>query len=132
MDFYLNTSMDSTYAKKYSTLICAFTQASNTSAKENLDIFYNVKTFLGLICILPLLECMQYLSKFVQARDVFICDFIDVINTCEGYLYRMYVVWLKIMAMEMEYFKLSLLLQITHMILYTWFGLLNPLLVWNM
>jgi len=36
------------------------------------------------------------------------------------------------MAIEMGYFKLSLLLQITHMIFYTWFGLLNLLLVWNM
>jgi hypothetical protein len=42
-------------------------QTTNTSAKENLDLFCNVKTFSGLICILPLLECMQFLSKFVQA-----------------------------------------------------------------
>jgi len=58
MDFYFNTSMDSTYAEKYSTLICVFTQAANNLIKENLDILYDVKTFLGLTCILPLFECM--------------------------------------------------------------------------
>jgi hypothetical protein len=58
MDIYYNTSMDSTYARKYSSLICAFTQVANTLAKENLDIFYKVETFLGLTCISPLFECM--------------------------------------------------------------------------
>jgi hypothetical protein len=75
---------------------------------------------------------MQSLSKFMQARDIFICDFIDVVKTYEGDIYKMYARQLKVMAMEMGYFKLSLLLYITHMILYTWFGLLNLLLVWNM
>jgi hypothetical protein len=39
-------------------------QVVNTLAKENLDLS-NVEIFLGLTCILPLLKCMQSLSKFV-------------------------------------------------------------------
>jgi hypothetical protein len=39
-------------------------QVANTSAKANLDFLCNVKTFVDLIYILPLLECMQFLSKF--------------------------------------------------------------------
>jgi len=103
-------------------------QVAITLAKANLDLLYNVKTFLGFICIIPLLECMQFLSKFVQAQDVFICDFIDIVKACEGDLYRVYVEPIT----NYGYFRLSLLLQITHMIFYTWFGLLNLLLVWSM
>jgi hypothetical protein len=66
-------------------------QIAITSAKANLDRLCNVKTFLGLICILPLLECMRFLSKFAQAQNVFICDFIDTVKACEGDLYRVYV-----------------------------------------
>jgi hypothetical protein len=33
---------------------------------------------------------MQSLSKFVQAQDFFICDFIDVVKACERDLHRMY------------------------------------------
>jgi hypothetical protein len=65
--------------------------ATQHFAKENLNFFCNVKMFLGLICILPLFECKQFLSKFVQARDVFICDFIDIVKACERDLYRVYV-----------------------------------------
>ncbi len=31
------------------------------------------------------------MSKFVQACDVFICDFVDVVKACEGDIYRLYV-----------------------------------------
>jgi hypothetical protein len=41
------------------------------------------------------------------------------------------LIQLQVMAMEMGYFKLSLLLQITHKIVYIWFKLLNLLLVWS-
>jgi len=78
---------------KYKSLIMPMfdEQITNTLAKANLDLFYNVKISLGLICILPLLECMQFVSKFIQARNVFICDFIDIIKACERDLYRLYV-----------------------------------------
>jgi len=34
---------------------------------------------------------MQFLSKFVQAQDVFVCDFVDAIKACERDLYKLYV-----------------------------------------
>jgi hypothetical protein len=55
-------------------------KVANTLAKANLDLLCNVKTFLGFIYILPLLEWVQSLSKFAQTQDVFICDFIDIVK----------------------------------------------------
>jgi hypothetical protein len=40
---------------------------------------------------LHLLECMQFLLRFVQFYDLFICDFVDVIKICERNLYKVYV-----------------------------------------
>jgi hypothetical protein len=53
-----------------------------------MDLLCGVKNFQGLIYMLPLFECMPFLSKFAQARDVFICDFIDVVKACEKDLHR--------------------------------------------
>jgi hypothetical protein len=65
--------------------------ALNTKAKGNLDLLCDVETFLGLSYIIPLLGCMQSLSKFVQVWDVFICDFVVTIKACERDLYKLYV-----------------------------------------
>jgi hypothetical protein len=34
---------------------------------------------------------MQFLSKFFQTQDVFVCDFVDAIKACEKNLYKLYV-----------------------------------------
>jgi len=65
--------------------------ALNTKAKGNLNLLCDVETFLGLSYIIPLLGCMQSLSKFVQVWDIFICDFVDAIKVCERDLYKLYV-----------------------------------------
>jgi hypothetical protein len=53
----------------------------NAMAKANLDLSCDVKTFIGLICILPLIECIQSkVSKFAQACNIFIYYFDDVIK----------------------------------------------------
>jgi hypothetical protein len=81
-----------------------------------------VETFLGLSYIIPLFECMQSLSKFVQVWNVFICDFVDVIKACERDIYTNYMlIQLQTMGMSMEFSKYSLQLCITHMIPYIWF-----------
>jgi hypothetical protein len=41
--------------------------------------------------MIPLLECLPFLSKFNQAQDVFICDFVDLIKACEGDIYKLYI-----------------------------------------
>jgi len=33
---------------------------------------------------------MQFLSKFAQVQDVFVCDFVDAIKACERDLYKLY------------------------------------------
>jgi hypothetical protein len=50
----------------------------NEYAKANLELFCNIKTFLGLAYIIPMLKCVQNLSKVVETFDVFICDFVVV------------------------------------------------------
>ncbi len=50
-----------------------------------------MEIFLGLSYIIPLHECMQFLFKFVQVQDVFVCDFVDAIKACERDLYKLYV-----------------------------------------
>ncbi len=66
-------------------------QSSNTTTKGNLYLFCELETFMGLSCIIPLLKCMQFLSKFAQAWDAFIFYFVDAFKACEGNLYRLYV-----------------------------------------
>ncbi len=43
-----------------------------------------IETLLGLNAIMPLLEVVHSLIKFVQLHDVFVCDFIVVNKICEG------------------------------------------------
>ncbi len=63
--------------------------ALNTKAKGNLDLLCDVETFMDLNYIIPLLGCMQSLSKFFQVWDVFIYDFVDAITAYERYLYKL-------------------------------------------
>jgi hypothetical protein len=63
---------------------------AHDSTMANLELLCNVEVFIGLICIIPMLECVQNLSKFAQTCDVFICDFVDVLKNCVGDLYCMY------------------------------------------
>jgi hypothetical protein len=60
---------------------------SNESVKANPGLFHDIKVFLGLVCIILMLECIQGLFKFVQNQDAFICDFVVIIKSCQGDLY---------------------------------------------
>ncbi len=48
--------------------------------KKNLKSLCDVEIILGLPCILPLLECVHALIKVVQGKDVFVCDFVEVVK----------------------------------------------------
>jgi hypothetical protein len=37
---------------------------------------------MGLTCIMPLLEAIHALIKFVQAHDTWLCDFLNSIKMC--------------------------------------------------
>jgi predicted glycosyltransferase involved in capsule biosynthesis len=41
-------------------------QASHDTTKTSLELFCDVEVFLGLTCIIPMLEFIQGLSKFAQ------------------------------------------------------------------
>jgi hypothetical protein len=43
----------------------------------------------GLAYVLPLMENMQSFLKFVQKRDIFICDFIAIVKVCSSHLYNL-------------------------------------------
>jgi len=45
---------------------------------------------LGLNVIMPFLEVVSSLLKFAQLCDVFVCDFIAMVEICEGDIYWMY------------------------------------------
>jgi hypothetical protein len=51
-------------------------------------------TFIPWVCLLfsNYMENMQSLLEFVQSKDIFICDFIIVVQVFQGKLYTMYYV----------------------------------------
>lgn len=56
-------------------------------AKASLELFCDVEMFLGLTCIIPMLELVQGLSKFAHNWDIFICNFVVTIKEYEVQLY---------------------------------------------
>jgi hypothetical protein len=52
------------------------------ATKTNLQHLYEVKVVMGLTCIMPLLEAIHVLIKFVQAHDTCLCDFLNSIKMC--------------------------------------------------
>jgi hypothetical protein len=63
--------------------------ATIDNTKLNYELLCDVKTLLGLACVLPLLEVMQRLFKFAQRCDTFICGFVSIVKLCEVELFTM-------------------------------------------
>ncbi len=59
--------------------------------KTNLANLSDFGTILGLPCILFMLESINVLMIFSQARDVFVCDYIGILKICKVDLYKMYI-----------------------------------------
>jgi hypothetical protein len=57
---------------------------------KNLNSLCDVEFILGLLCILPLLECVHTLIKFEQHRDVFIYNFMDIFKPTQQDLFKFY------------------------------------------
>ncbi len=76
--------------KKYETLIAKMVVDNDfvESVKAHL---LNLCDTNGLPCIFPMLEYVNGLMKFVQSRDVFMCDYITIVKHCQGDLYKMYI-----------------------------------------
>jgi hypothetical protein len=60
------------------------------ATNANLVNLCDVGTILGLPYVLPMLESVSALMKFVQTRDVFVCDYIATIKIYQANLYKMY------------------------------------------
>jgi hypothetical protein len=61
---------------KYCVLIVKMAQNSVVvhMGKANYELLYNVENLPGFVCIMPLLEIMQGLSKFAQGHQILICE----------------------------------------------------------
>jgi len=58
---------------------------------ENLDLLCDLELILDLPCILPMLEMVHTLIKYVQRWNVLICESIDVMKLEEAKLHWLYV-----------------------------------------
>jgi len=74
---------------KYKTLIMKMAQENPLviQARLNFDLICDIHTLLALSYLLPLLEVVNGLIKFVKGGDVFICDFTII---CQAYFFIMY------------------------------------------
>ncbi len=61
------------------------------SARTNYELLCNVEIVMGLTCVLPMLEVIQSMSKLVQNKDTFICDYVAAVKLGQVELYTMYV-----------------------------------------
>ncbi len=68
--------------KEYKTLIVKITTHSGyvEAARTNLVNLCDVGTILGLPCILLMLKSFNVLMKFAQAKVVFVCDYIAIVE----------------------------------------------------
>ncbi len=68
----------------YKTLIVKMSQdnISVTQARLNLNLLCDLHTLPTLFYLLPLLEAINVLFKFVQGRDVFIRNFVTIVKIC--------------------------------------------------
>jgi hypothetical protein len=77
---------------KYRFLVLRMNDDMHTmvASKTNQQYLCDVEVFLGLTCIMPLLEAVHAFIKFAQAQDCFVCDFITFMKMCCAELYNMY------------------------------------------
>jgi hypothetical protein len=84
---------------KYKTLIVKMgldmTPAPNhrvpAGIEANFDYLVDLEVLLSLCCIMPLLNAVNRLIKLLQARDVFICDFLEALKLCQQDLAQKYI-----------------------------------------
>ncbi len=77
---------------EYKTILVKMTldNPTNQQGMLNYEHLCDIHIFLGLACILPLLESMHALIKFAQSKDVFVCYLVVPIKDCQGDVYNIY------------------------------------------
>jgi hypothetical protein len=64
---------------------------SLATAKANLNLLCEIELLLGMTCILPMLEALNYLMKFSQQTTCFVSDMVAAIKLCQADLFSWYV-----------------------------------------
>ena len=64
--------------------------AAREAARQNYDLLCDVGTLLALPCLMPLLDSLSSLMKFVQSNHVFVSDYIAAVKICQSDLFMMY------------------------------------------
>jgi len=59
--------------------------------RENFELLCDLNLILDLPCVMLILEEVYYFIKYAQCQDVFIMDFLDVINLDEVELFNLYI-----------------------------------------
>jgi hypothetical protein len=86
VDFYVGTYKE---GDEYYILVVTMDLdfASNNFAKMNFELLRDIEVLYELIVLLPLLEEVNNLMKLAQACDVFIVDYVTIIELCQAYLF---------------------------------------------
>jgi hypothetical protein len=73
--------MKQVYSKNFPLIIKMHAESPKFDvARKNLSSMFDVEVILGLPCILPMFVCVHALIKVAQGRDVFVCDFVEVVK----------------------------------------------------
>lgn len=62
----------------------------NDVVRKNLNFLCDVEVILGLRCILPLFECVHNLIKVAQIKNVFVCNFVEIVKVAQQEFYSFY------------------------------------------
>jgi hypothetical protein len=65
-------------------------KTARAKAGNVLSVLLDPYLCLGMTALMPLLDCINTLVKFAQARNVFICDFVAALVLCRGQIFEMY------------------------------------------
>jgi len=56
----------------------------------NYELLCDVETIMGFTCVIPMVEFVQILSKYVQNWNMFIYDFVIIVKLCQVDLHKKY------------------------------------------
>jgi hypothetical protein len=73
---------------EYKTLVGNMGICDSGLAKKNLRLLRDFKILLSLSLFIPLLTCVNDISKFAQLQNMYICDFVNSVNHCKGELFK--------------------------------------------
>jgi hypothetical protein len=78
--------------EEFKTLLVKMAQDAivNEFTTTNCELTCEVETILGLTSMMPMLQILQGLNKYVQNHETFICDFVNNVKLFEVDLHNMH------------------------------------------